>query len=230
MESAESNREDESREEPHPMSPSVQEGGSNLLHENGGPFLAATLAPGSTDSSMSPSPGKLYHILVKLGKIGDRESEEHLGFNSSFLENPYLSSERLRTEEIMTIEFVAVLSKKSIFSEKSSTVCVAFYKKPGQYQKFAVMRKRGEVITGCARIPISDLQKGPIFYKYAILKNALSADRESRIWDLEHVYGMDSKNTESQLHRVLSIPKEEIKADGRCHTSFKSETQMKYDQ
>lgn len=83
---------------------------------------------------------------------------------------------------------------------------------------------------GCARIPISDLQKGPIFYKYAILKNALSADRESRIWDLEHVYGIDSKNTEIQLHRVLSIPKEEIKADGRCHTSFKNETQMKYDQ
>lgn len=93
----------------------------------------------------------------------------------------------------------------------------------------SLFHSRGEVITGCARIPISDLQKGPIFYKYAILKNALSADRESRIWDLEHVYGMDSKNTESQLHRVLSIPKEEIKADGRCHTSFKSETQMKYD-
>ncbi|XP_065501150.1 E3 ubiquitin-protein ligase rnf213-alpha-like [Caloenas nicobarica] len=215
MESAESNREDESREEPNTMCPSVQEGGSNLLREKGGKRaccdceseenLGFNSRTGKNDAEDTPLPGAaatgLEKCIISLP-------------SNSFLENPYLSSERLRTEEIMIIEFVAVISKKSIFSEESSTICVAFYKNPRQYQKFAVMRKRGEVIIGRATIPISDLQKGPIFYKYAILKNALSADRESRLWDLEHIYGMDSKNTESQLHRVINIPKEEIKADG----------------
>ncbi|XP_009475166.1 PREDICTED: E3 ubiquitin-protein ligase RNF213-like [Nipponia nippon] len=219
MESAESNTEGESREKPHPVPPSVQEGSSNLLHEKRGPFTAPTLAPSSTDSFMSLSPGKLYQTLVDLDKTGDRESKENLGPNSSYLENPYLSNERLRTEETMTLEFVAVMSKKSRFSEESSKICVAFYKQPGQYQEFAVLKKRKKLIVGHAMIPISDLQRGPIFYKYAIL-NVLSTDSETRLYDLEHIYGMDSKNIESQLHRVINIPKEEIKADEHLADEF----------
>ncbi|XP_009952271.1 PREDICTED: E3 ubiquitin-protein ligase RNF213-like [Leptosomus discolor] len=179
MESAESDREDESREKPHPVPPSVQEGSCNLLLEKG----------------------------------DDRESKENLGANSSCLENPYLFNERLRIEETMTLEFVAVTSEKFRFSEETSKICVAFYKQPGQYQEFAVLKKRGKVITGHAMIPISDLQRGPIFYKYAILNNVLLPDYEMRLCDLEHIYDTDSKNTESQLHRVINIPKEKIKAD-----------------
>ncbi|XP_056183966.1 E3 ubiquitin-protein ligase rnf213-alpha-like isoform X3 [Falco biarmicus] len=130
------------------------------------------------------------------------------------LENPYLSNERLRTEETMTLEFVAVMSKKSRFSENSSKICVAFYKQPGQYQEIALLKKRKNLIVGQAIIPISDLQKGPIFYKYAILNQVHSTDHEMRLCDLEHIYEMDSNNIESQLHRVINIPKEEIKADG----------------
>lgn len=62
--------------------------------------------------------------------------------SNSCLENPYLSNERLRTEETMTLEFVAVMSKKSRFSEELSKICVALYKQPGQYQEFAVLKKR----------------------------------------------------------------------------------------
>lgn len=86
------------------------------------------------------------------------------------------------------------------------------------------------MIVGHAMIPISDLQRGPIFYKYAILNNVLSTDCDMRLCDLEHIYGMDSKNIESQLHRVINIPKEEIKADGKCCTFFKGRTGVKYDQ
>lgn len=42
----------------------------------------------------------------------------------------------------MTLEFVAVMSKKSRFSEELSKICVALYKQPGQYQEFAVLKKR----------------------------------------------------------------------------------------
>ncbi|KAM6211439.1 E3 ubiquitin-protein ligase rnf213-alpha-like [Sarcoramphus papa] len=136
----------------------------------------------------------------------------------------------------MTLEFVAVMSKKSKFSEESSKICVAFYKQPGQYQEFAVLKKRKNRIVGQATIPISDLQRGPIFYKYAILNNVLSADAEMRLCDLEHIYGMDSKNIESQLHRVINIPKEEIKSDGtwtifenmKCYFHEKKKNYFKY--
>ncbi|PKU43384.1 hypothetical protein llap_6310 [Limosa lapponica baueri] len=132
----------------------------------------------------------------------------------SCLENPYLYNKRLQTEETMTLEFVAVMSKKSRYSEKSSKIFVAFYKQPGQYQEFAVLKKRSNCIVGSALIPISDLQRGPIFYKYAIFSNVLSKDCEKRLCDLEHIYGTDSKDIESQLHRVINIPKEEIKPGG----------------
>ncbi|XP_032847063.2 E3 ubiquitin-protein ligase rnf213-alpha-like [Tyto alba] len=151
------------------------------------------------------------------------------------LENPYLSNERLRTEETMTLEFVAVMSKKYRFSELSSKICVAIYKQPGQYQEFAVLNKRKKMMVGHAMIPISDLQRGPIFYKYAIF-NVLSADSEVRLCDLEHIYGMDSKNIDGQLHRVINIPKEEIKADGtwtifenlKCYFHEKKIANFKY--
>jgi len=89
---------------------------------------------------------------------------------------------------------------------------------------------RKKLFVGRATIPIFDLQRGPIFYKYAILKNMHSSDREMRLCDLEHIYGMDSKNVESQLHRVINIPKEEIKADGKCSNLFKGKTGKKGDQ
>ncbi|XP_074996114.1 E3 ubiquitin-protein ligase rnf213-alpha-like isoform X2 [Calonectris borealis] len=327
MESAESDREGESREKPHLVPPAVQEGSSNLLCEEEGmkpaalksnkqqslctdhPTDTVLASQGGRDTSSSlgcvrSNPSTAYDSnsweilftnsapnIVEEEKLqahttsaellgdhragqksspkstdntsaranekkilghqrreeqveqrnynrrDDRESEENLRPNSRTgrndaedtplpgaaargwekcicLENPYLSNERLRIEETMTLEFVAVMSKKSRFSEESSKICVAFYKQPGQYQEFAVLRKREDLIMGRAMIPISDLQRGPIFYKYAILNNGLSTDCEIRICDLEHIYGMDSKNTESQLHRVINIPKEEIKADG----------------
>ncbi|XP_057255840.1 uncharacterized protein LOC130594130 [Pezoporus wallicus] len=104
------------------------------------------------------------------------------------------------------------MSKKFKFPKESSKICVAFYKKPGQYQEFAVLKERKKYLQGQATIPISHVQGETIFYKYAILKSMLSTDHE-RSCDLEYICGMDSKNT-GQLHRVLNIPKEEIKASG----------------
>ncbi|XP_029898687.1 E3 ubiquitin-protein ligase rnf213-alpha-like isoform X1 [Aquila chrysaetos chrysaetos] len=344
MESAESGREGESREKPHPVPPPVQEGSSNLPLEKGGMKSAAPksnkqqslctehltdtvlASQGGCDTSSSlgwvrSDPSTAYdssswEILStdseeeklqthttgaelsgdhcagqksppksrddtsaranekkilghqrreepveqrNCNRRDDHESKENLGHNSRTgrndaenthlpgaaargwekcicLENPYLSNERLRTEETMTLEFVAVMSKKSRFSEESSKICVALYKQPGQYQEFAVLKKRKNVIMGHAMIPISDLQRGPIFYKYAILNNVLSTDCDMRFCDLEHIYGMDSKNIESQLHRVINIPKEEIKADGtwtifenmKCYFHEKKKNYIRY--
>ncbi|XP_074426105.1 E3 ubiquitin-protein ligase rnf213-alpha-like isoform X2 [Larus michahellis] len=228
MESAERDTEDESREKPHPVPPSVQEGSSNLLREKGDDCESKeNLGPNSRT-------GRNNAEDTSLPGAADRGREKCI-----CLQNPYVSGGRLTREETMTLEFVAVMSKKNTYSERTSKICVAFYKQPGQYQEFAVLAERKKRITGSAMIPISDLQRGPIFYKYAIINNVLSTDCEMRTCDLEHIYGTESRNVESQLHRVLSIPKEEIKAGGtwtifenmKCHFNekknyFKSKSTM----
>ncbi|XP_074938739.1 E3 ubiquitin-protein ligase rnf213-alpha-like isoform X2 [Phalacrocorax aristotelis] len=205
MESAESDKEGESREKPHPVPPLVQEGSSNLLCEK----TVADDHESKEDLGPDNRSGRNGAEDTPLPEAAARDWEKCI-----WLENPYLSNERLLTEETMTLEFVAVMSKKSTFSKESSKICVAFYKQPGQYQEFAVLKKRKKLIMGSAMIPISDLQRGPIFYKYAILNNVLSPDREMRSYDLEHIDENYSKNIGSQLHRVINIPKEEIKVDG----------------
>ncbi|XP_074672203.1 E3 ubiquitin-protein ligase rnf213-alpha-like isoform X1 [Strix aluco] len=279
MESAESNREGESREKLHPVPSSVQEGSSTLLGmKSAAPksnkqqphctdHLTDTMLAyqGGCDTSSSlglvrSNPSTTYDSkpLEKLStNSDDHESKENLGLDSRTgrndaedtplpgasdkglekcicLQNLYLFNGRLQTEETMTLEFVAAMSKKSRFSESSSKLCVVFYKQPGQYQEFAVLKQRKELIMGCARIPISDLQRGPIFYKYAILNVLI--DSETRLCDLEHIYGMDSQNIESQLHRVINIPREEIKADGtwtifenmKCYFHGKKKNRFKH--
>ncbi|KAM6438942.1 uncharacterized protein O9250_015379 [Rhynochetos jubatus] len=320
MESAKSNGEDESREKPHPLRPSVQEVSSNLLCEKGGrkstppksnkqqhlctdyPTDTTLASQGGCDTcsslsevrsepstacdcmsletlSTSSEEEKFQTHMTKAELMGDHhagqksspefrddisaranekkvlvhqgieppverrcynrrddcESTENLGPNSRTgrndaedtppgdaargwgksicLENPYLFNKSLKTEETMTLVFVAVMSKKLKFSEESSKICVAFYKQPGQYQEFATLKKSKKLFVGHATIPISDLQRGTMFYRYAIL-NLLSTNCNPRFCDLEHIYEMGSKNTDSQLHRVINIPKEEIKAGG----------------
>lgn len=79
---------------------------------------------------------------------------------------------------------------------------------------------RDRVITGSARIPLSCLQRGLLFYKYALV-NTYSREREC---ELERISLENSNSPESlkyrnaQLYRVVTIPKTEIKADGkRCY-------------
>ncbi|XP_065534709.1 E3 ubiquitin-protein ligase RNF213-like isoform X6 [Lathamus discolor] len=165
--------------------------------------------------------GESKENLGPSGRAGRNDAEDtsfpgaaaRVSENCICLENPYLSDKTLKTEPTISLEFVVVMSKKFKFPKESSKICVAFYKKPGLYQEFAVLKERKKYLQGQATIPISNLQGETIFYKYAILKNMLSTDHE-RSCDLEYIYGMDSKNTGGQLHRVLNIPKEEIKASG----------------
>ncbi|KAM4682179.1 E3 ubiquitin-protein ligase rnf213-alpha-like isoform 3-T3 [Amazona ochrocephala] len=158
---------------------------------------------GRNDAEDTSSPG-----------AADRVSEKCI-----CLANPYLSDKILKTEQTVTLEFVVVMSKKFKFPKQPFKIFVAFYKKPGQYHEFAVLKQSKRYLHGQATIPISNLQRETIFYKYAIKKNMLSTDHE-RSCDLEYIYGMDYKNT-GQLHRVLNIPKEEIKAN-RTWTIFEN--------
>ncbi|XP_009322556.1 PREDICTED: uncharacterized protein LOC103917173 [Pygoscelis adeliae] len=116
----------------------------------------------------------------------------------------------------MTLQFVAVLSEFYDL-DKRLKIRVVFYKQPGLCEEFANMeKKRDSVITGSARIPLSYLQRGLIFYKYALV-NTFSREREC---ELEHISLENSNSPESwkyrnaQLYRVVNIPKTEIKADG----------------
>ncbi|KAM6107493.1 LOW QUALITY PROTEIN: E3 ubiquitin-protein ligase rnf213-alpha-like, partial [Phoenicopterus ruber ruber] len=115
----------------------------------------------------------------------------------------------------MTLEFVAVLSEHCSLDERSK-ICLVFYKQPGLCEQFANMEKRDRVITGSARIPLSYLQRGLIFYKYALV-NTYSPEREC---ELEQI-SLDNSNIpetlkygNAQFYRVMNIPKTEIKADG----------------
>ncbi|KAM6032909.1 E3 ubiquitin-protein ligase rnf213-alpha-like isoform 2-T2 [Chlamydotis macqueenii] len=118
-------------------------------------------------------------------------------------------------QDMMTLEFVAVLSGYYNFDE-TAKICVVFYKQPGLCEEFANMEKKDRVITGSARIPLSDLQRGLIFYKYAVV-NTYSPEREC---ELEHISleNVDIPETwkyrDGQLYRVVNIPEAEIKAGG----------------
>ncbi|KAM6364551.1 LOW QUALITY PROTEIN: E3 ubiquitin-protein ligase rnf213-alpha-like [Pluvialis apricaria] len=119
------------------------------------------------------------------------------------------------SEDMMTLEFVAVLAEHCNLNERA-TICVVFYKEPGLCEQFANMEKRDRVMAGSARIPLSHLQRGPIFYRYALV-NTYSQTREC---DLEHISVEASnipetfKNRNALLCRVVNIPKTEIKAGG----------------
>lgn len=73
------------------------------------------------------------------------------------------------------------------------------------------------MIVGSARIPLSRLQQGLIFYKYALI-NTYSQEREC---ELEHISLENSdipetfKYRNTQFYRVVNVPKTEIKADGK---------------
>ncbi|XP_075580950.1 E3 ubiquitin-protein ligase rnf213-alpha-like [Pelecanus crispus] len=129
--------------------------------------------------------------------------------------SPYLFGGRHPPQDTMTMEFVAVLSEYCNFDERPK-ICVVFYKQPGLCEEFAKMEKRGRVIMGSARIPLSHLQRGLIFYKYALV-NTYSPERECQ---LEHIslekfdIPEASKYRNAQFYRVVNIPKGEIKADG----------------
>ncbi|XP_072704248.1 E3 ubiquitin-protein ligase rnf213-alpha-like isoform X2 [Ciconia boyciana] len=120
-----------------------------------------------------------------------------------------------RSEEMMTLEFVAVLSGYYNANERSK-IRVVFYKQPGVCEEFANMEKREKVLVGSARIPLSHLRRGLIFYKYALV-NPFSPEREC---ELEHISSENidmpeiSKYKNAQLYRVINIPQMEIKADG----------------
>ncbi|KAM9602985.1 uncharacterized protein ACIBXB_002521 [Morphnus guianensis] len=128
--------------------------------------------------------------------------------------SPYLFGRCHPTQDMMTLEFVAVLSDCHL--DERFKICVVFYKQPRLCEEFAKMEKREKVITGSARIPLSRLQGGLIFYKYALV-NTYSSEREC---ELEQISLENSdipetfKYRNSQLFRVMNIPKTEIKADG----------------
>ncbi|XP_063178349.1 E3 ubiquitin-protein ligase rnf213-alpha-like isoform X3 [Chroicocephalus ridibundus] len=129
--------------------------------------------------------------------------------------NPYLFGGHHPPQDMMTLEFVAVLAEHSKLDERSK-ICVVFYKQPGHCEEFANMEKREKVIVGSARIPLSRLQQGLIFYKYALI-NTYSQEREC---ELEHISLENSdipetfKYRNTQFYRVVNVPKTEIKADG----------------
>ncbi|XP_074663829.1 E3 ubiquitin-protein ligase rnf213-alpha-like isoform X2 [Strix aluco] len=146
---------------------------------------------------------------------GDEEIREGRGPSSSCQPSSYLFGERYPPQAMMTLEFVAVLSE-NCNPNKKSKICVVFYKQPGVCEEFANMEKRDRVLTGSARITLSHLRQGPIFYKYALI-NTFTQEREC---ELEHISLENSdisgtfKNRNAQFYRVLKIPEKEIKADG----------------
>ena len=73
------------------------------------------------------------------------------------------------------------------------------------------------MITGSSRIPLSHLQGGPIFYKYALV-NTYSQERECKLEQisLEHSDVPDTFKYNAQLYRVMNVPKTEIKEDGKA--------------
>ncbi|XP_042653147.1 E3 ubiquitin-protein ligase rnf213-alpha-like [Tyto alba] len=146
---------------------------------------------------------------------------QHLGaFAKSQLKwicqpSSYLFGGHYPPQDTMTLEFVAVLSENYNLNKKFK-ISVVFYKKLGLCEEFANMEKRDRVITGSARITLSHLKEGLIFYKYALI-NPYSQDREC---ELEHISLENSgiqdtlKYRNAQLFRVVDIPKTEIRADG----------------
>ncbi|KAM9258624.1 E3 ubiquitin-protein ligase rnf213-alpha-like [Morus bassanus] len=130
--------------------------------------------------------------------------------------NLYLFGGYHPPQDMMTLEFVAVLSECYNLNERQK-ICVVFYKQPGLCEEFANMEKRERLIMGNTRMPLSHLQRGLIFYKYALV-DTYNQEREC---ELEHISLENSdipetwKYRNAQLFRVMNIPKTEIKADGR---------------
>ncbi|XP_075784969.1 E3 ubiquitin-protein ligase rnf213-alpha-like isoform X2 [Pelodiscus sinensis] len=150
---------------------------------------------------------------------------------SILLANPYFSSTSCPVEDMMTLEFVAVWSKKCVCYEELKKMVVAAYLSPGRYQEIARMKKRfdtdkGLLIVGQVTVPVLDLQsKQPIYYKYGVV-DTYSEIREIR---LEHIYKSDRQNEKADFHRVLTVPVSAMKTegvwtqfDGLCQSQFGS--------
>lgn len=67
--------------------------------------------------------------------------ETHHLFSNSCEPNPYLFGGHHPPQDMMTLEFVAVLAEHSKLDERSK-ICVVFYKQPGHCEEFANMEKR----------------------------------------------------------------------------------------
>ncbi|XP_074786497.1 E3 ubiquitin-protein ligase rnf213-alpha-like [Athene noctua] len=129
--------------------------------------------------------------------------------------SPYLFSGHYPPPAMMTLEFFAMLSENYNLDKKYK-ICVVFNKQNGIYEEFANMEKRDRMIMGSARITLSRLREGPIFYKYALV-NTFSHQRECELEDIS-LENSDIpgtfKHRKAQFYRVLKIPETEIKADG----------------
>ncbi|XP_062496366.1 E3 ubiquitin-protein ligase RNF213-like isoform X4 [Pezoporus occidentalis] len=130
----------------------------------------------------------------------------------------YLFGARHPLQDAMSLEFVAVLSQPCNLNKKDK-ICIVFYKGQGHCEEFANMERSStnqQVISGSARIPVSCLQQGAIFYKYALVDTY----SQKRACNLEHIplenfsipKTFQSRNV--PLFRVLKIPKEEIRVGG----------------
>ncbi|XP_009867566.1 PREDICTED: E3 ubiquitin-protein ligase RNF213-like, partial [Apaloderma vittatum] len=176
---------------------------------------------GTQEQKHYGSPGKVPGHSVGMEmkhqenlKIKDDWYGEGPGPSSSCQPSSYLFSGPHPPEDRMTLEFVAVLSE-SCKIDGGFKICVVFYKKPGLCEEFANMVvKRDRVIVGSAKIPLSHLREGVIFYKYALI-NIHSKERECQ---LEHISLKSSDIPQAfrnaELYRVVNLPKTEIKADG----------------
>ncbi|XP_065520458.1 uncharacterized protein LOC136006382 [Lathamus discolor] len=135
----------------------------------------------------------------------------------------YLFGAHHPLQDAMSLEFVAVLSQPCNLNKKDK-ICIVFYKGQGLCEEFASMEKSSrnqQVISGSARIPISYLQQGTIFYKYALVDTY----SQKRACKLEHIplenfsIPKTFQSRKVPLFRVLKIPKEEIQV-GETWTIF----------
>ncbi|XP_074936539.1 E3 ubiquitin-protein ligase rnf213-alpha-like, partial [Phalacrocorax aristotelis] len=157
-------------------------------------------------------------------RVGDDDAEDAKPLRASAKNqlkwncqpSQYLFGRHPSLQDMMTLEFVAVLSECHKL-DKRYKICVVLYKQPGLCEEFTNMEKRDRLITGSTRIPLSYLQQGLIFYKYALV-NTYSQGRECELEDIS-LDNSDIPETlkyrNTQVFRVMKIPKTEIRADGK---------------
>lgn len=72
--------------------------------------------------------------------VGGHSGDPSPFFSNSCQPSPYLFGECHPSQNMMTLEFVAVLSDCHL--DERFKICVVFYKKPGLCEEFAEMEKR----------------------------------------------------------------------------------------
>ncbi|XP_043373130.1 E3 ubiquitin-protein ligase rnf213-alpha-like isoform X4 [Dermochelys coriacea] len=195
----------------HPLSSGQELGPGSQLQCHAAGVTDETQSPGST---MREEPMELEEKPHKADRKGN---EENSASEASILsENPYFSSTSSSVEDMMTLEFVAILSEHFKVNGSFSKIIVAAYSHPRRYQEFARMEisfknNYGFLIVGQAKIPVSDLQsRQPIYYKYGII----DIYNDPRTVHLEHISKTVQKNEKAEFHRVLIVPDSAIKAGG----------------